>query len=109
MLAAGRLRDRISIQRNAMVRSGAGYEAAWTDIATRIAAEVKPSTGGEAFRQGVERATQFYRITVRWREGIRPDDRVSWRGETLAIVGQPADPTGLREELLIVAESGVPT
>lgn len=104
---AGRFRKRITIQTNAQERDGPGWEDNWQDVAT-TRAEILPATGGEAFRRGVERGTQFYRITIRYRDGISTDMRVMWGDKELAI-RSAGDPLGTRRELLIVAEYGVPT
>lgn len=107
-LAAGRLRQRVRIEQNNPVRVGAGREDAWSAIATNVPAEVLPKNGGEIFAQGLERSTQFYAITIRFRTDIKVEHRLIWGDITMAI-RTCADPGNRRESLLIVAESGVPT
>jgi SPP1 family predicted phage head-tail adaptor len=106
-ISAGNLRERLTIQINSPTRAGAGWDDNWTDFAT-VYAEVLPINGGEAFGRGIERQTQFYRITIRWRANITPQHRLVWRGQLLNI-RTCADPDNRRQALLITAESGVPT
>ena len=110
-LAAGRLRESITIESAAgRVRVGPGHASNWAPIAT-VRAEVLPVNGGEAFSQGLERGTQFYRVTIRHRDDVTPQHRLIWHrrgGDVLLNVRTCDDPDNRRQALLMSAESGVP-
>lgn len=104
-LLAGQLRDKIVFQVATETSDGAGGTTrAWSDVATRRAL-IEPMNGGEAFRAGVTRSTQFYRVSVRWFDGITPKHRILW-GTVPLDIRTCADPDGTRRVLLITAESG---
>ncbi len=105
-LSAGRLRQRVTIQSPVGTPDGGGGNVRTWSSVTTVGAEVLPVNGGEAFRAGIANATQFYRVTIRFREDVTPIHRLLWKGTPLNIrtIG---DPTNRREELLITAESGV--
>lgn len=105
-LRAGRLRERLALQAISSVPDGAGGNTqSWANFASDIPAEIEPLAGGEAFRQGMANATQFYRITIRFRAGVTPRNRIWWNGQALNI-RTCADPDNRRESLVITAESG---
>jgi SPP1 family predicted phage head-tail adaptor len=105
-LAAGRLRHKVDIQAFTGASDGAGGTVkTWSTVAKRVAAEVIPINGGEAFNRGIAAATQFYRVTIRYRAGITPAHRLIWKGIALNI-RTCADPDGTWEALLMTVESG---
>ena len=114
-LAAGRLREVITIRRQADVPDGkGGYIRDWVDFAKDIRAEVINQSGREAVIANTLQGVSTYRITIRsrpsWRSGGGPQasDQVLWRGQELNIVAPPADPNGFGEALVFVADTSTP-
>ncbi|WP_174286636.1 phage head closure protein [Sphingomonas bacterium] len=106
-LRPGDLRQRVTIQEvSETLNAGGGKTKAWNDVAT-VWAQVTPSSGGEAFAQGVARNTQFYKVLIRYRAGVTPRNRMVWNGQPLNI-RTCSDPDGTREALQMMAESGSP-
>ena len=106
-LSAGNLRQRVTIQSPTSASDGAGGSVTtWTNGAT-VWAEVLPVNGGEAFKAGLASATQFYKVTIRFRTDVTPRNRLMWNGIPLNI-RTCADLDGRREALLMSAESGAP-
>jgi len=63
---AGKLRHRVTLQRNAPVSDGAGGEAGnWTTLATRKAA-IEPQSGGEKFAADQVVSQETVRIRMRY-------------------------------------------
>ncbi len=91
---AGRLDQRISIERRGEVRDGlAGPEGAWSIIAMRWAAVEPDGTGDPQVGEAASACARF-RMTVR-PVAVELDDRLLWAGRTLrvrAIVVDPAFP-----------------
>ena len=109
---ATRLRERVVIQRNDRAKSGTGFVSHWVDVAP-VFAEVLPiKGGGEAFAQGIQRQTEFFRVTLRFRSDVTPQHRLIWKkrgGVDQALdIRTCADPDNRGEALLIHAETGVP-
>jgi SPP1 family predicted phage head-tail adaptor len=113
-LAAGRLREKITIRRQADVPDGeGGFVRSWTDFAT-VWAEVWNQSGREAVIGATLTGVSTFRITIRmqpvWRNGGGPQaaDQVLWRGLELNIIAPPADPTGRGEALMFMADTSAP-
>ena len=110
-LAAGRLRERISVRRLQQTTTGAGGQArSWTVLPgmENVPAEVIGQSGREAVIVNTLQGIATYRITIRWREGIKASDQILWRGTELNIIAPPSDPTGRREMLQIMADTSAP-
>lgn len=102
---AGELDQRVAIQVASATSDGAGgSRKSWATVTT-IWAKVEPMNGGEAFAQGVERATQFYRVTIRRRGGVSQKNRLLWKGVALNI-RTCADMDGRNADLTMMVESG---
>lgn len=106
-LSAGDLNRKVTIQTPNYTPDGAGGRSltGWSDVAT-VYAQITPVSGGEAFKLGVQNQTQFYRVSLRFREDVTPGNRLMW-GTIPLNIRTSADPDGFREELAIMAESGV--
>lgn len=105
-LDGGELRDSVTIQAPVFTPDGGGgRKASWNDVAT-VRAEVVPISGGETFVHSLTQRTQFYRIRIRYRAGITPANRLLLNGAPLNI-RSAEDPNRDREQLMIMAESGV--
>ena len=112
MLAAGRLRDRITIRRLADTPDGAGaFTRDWTTIAEDIPAEVLGQSGREGVIANTLTGVATYKITVRWRTDLRASDQIIWLSngnQELNIIAPPVDPWGKREETQIFADTSAP-
>ena len=108
-LAAGRLRDEVTIQEPNLVdnkrggRKPAPGEDAWKDVDT-VHAEIIALRGGEALQNGIQRGTQLWRVTIRIRDDVTPRHRLVWNGTPLNI--RTAAPNEERDGLVMTAESG---
>lgn len=105
---AGRLRSRITIRRPTEVQNAkGGYDTAWATVADRIGADVEGLDGREAmFAQSLQ-GISSYRITIRWRAGLKASDQVVLAdGTELNITAPPADPDGRKRWLTIMADTG---
>lgn len=114
-LAAGRLRERLAIQRHNVVDNGRGGrrvpdgEAEWEDVAT-VRAEVIALRGDEALDHLVQRAKQLWRITIRRRSGVRPSMRVAWTDPVSGhLIGniRSAALNETRDGIVMTVETGV--
>lgn len=105
---AGRLRHRITIRRPTETANGkGGFTTGWATIAGSVAAEVEGLDGREAMFAQALQGISSYRITIRWRAGIKASDQVVLPdGSQLNIAAPPADPDGRRRWLTIMADTG---
>ena len=86
------LTERISIVYHAHTRNSRGdiVPGAETTRCT-VWAKVLP-TGGPISNTGIEREARIgYRVIIRYRNDIRPDDEILWRGKRLRLTGTPYD------------------
>lgn len=114
MLSAGRLRERIAIRRFTATPTGKGGQTrAWTTLAGMgdVPAEVLGQSGREAVISNTLKGTATYKITIRYRAGIKADDQIIWTsngGLELNILAPPSDPRGNRRFLEILADTSSP-
>ena len=103
MLRAGRLDRRIIIQVATKSTGTAGGESrSWGTLAT-VWAEYKPVRGSESF-VGVEHyAEAEVRFTIRYRNDVTPDNRITYDGKTYDIVAVLQ--IGRKEALDILAKA----
>jgi head-tail adaptor len=82
---AGTLRERIVIERPTSVRNAMGLqEAGWEEVCRCLASVALESVGAEAEGQALSAMPRF-RVTIRRRDGIALDQRVSWNGRKLMV------------------------
>ena len=82
---AGTLRERIVIERPISVRTALGLqEPGWEEVCRCLASVALESVGAESEGQALSAMPRF-RVTMRWREGIAIDQRVSWKGRKLMV------------------------
>ncbi len=106
MLAAGSLRERITIQTKSVTRSAIGEEVvSWSDVAT-VPAKVEPIRGHEFFAAAQMQDASDHRVTIRYRAGVTREMRIVWRGAPLDIVSV-IDVNARREGLEMMCLSGV--
>ncbi|PTD19904.1 phage head closure protein [Sphingomonas fennica] len=93
MNLAGRLRHCISIWRLVDIDDGKGaYVRQWTQVA-EVLAEVIGQGGREALIDRSMQGIGQYRVTIRWRDDIRTNDQVRYRGRNLNIRSIEPDAT----------------
>lgn len=81
----GLLRERIIIERPVSLRNDMGLQQpGWERVCRCLASVVLDSIAAEAEAQSLS-AMPRYKVTIRWREGIALDQRVTWRGRILAV------------------------
>jgi SPP1 family predicted phage head-tail adaptor len=77
-MRAGRLRHRVRLQRSTQAPDAVNDPVlTWSDLAT-VWAQVEPLAGREFFAAQQVQTAVSHRITLRYRAGITPKDRVAW-------------------------------
>jgi SPP1 family predicted phage head-tail adaptor len=100
---AGTLRERIVIEQPVSVRNAMGLqEPGWEQVCRCLASVVLDSVGAEAEAQALSAMPRF-KVTIRWREGIALDQRVTWSGRTL-MVRQLLDDPRNRDRIVMRCE-----
>jgi SPP1 family predicted phage head-tail adaptor len=103
-LSPGRLRHRITVWRKVSVRNeNGGYSDVWSQIA-KVWAEVIGIAGREATIGQALQGISSYRVTVRFGLDVTDVDQIKY-GMLNLNVRSVTDPTGDREELLILADT----
>lgn len=105
-LAAGRLRDQVTIRRAVKVSDGSGgRESIWEDVDV-IAAEVISQNGREAIIAGALQGVSVAKITIRYRPDILTTDQLRVVGDERDWNIRTADdPDRRREQLVILADT----
>lgn len=101
----GALRETVRLQQRAASQDSTGEQAwLWAEIGLRRAA-VEPLSGAERVSAEQRQA----RVSTRFRlrrdsltAGLRPQDRIDWRGRTFDLIALLEDPA--REWLVVVAD-----
>jgi SPP1 family predicted phage head-tail adaptor len=108
VINAGRLRERVTIQRQVAVPDGAGGQTrSWVDVAT-VRAEVLPRRGNAEAGTEALQGVQQWQMVIRFRRDIAIDDRIVWEGKTHRVLAA-VDETGDRMFTTIYTEAGVVT
>jgi head-tail adaptor len=90
---AGTLRERILIEQPISLRNAMGLQQpGWEQVCRCLASVVLESVGPESEAQALS-AMPKYRVTIRWREGIALNQRITWNGRTLMVRQLLDDPT----------------
>jgi SPP1 family predicted phage head-tail adaptor len=106
-LRAGDRRTRIEILQRIKVSNGkGGYSTAWSVFSSPWA-EVLGQDGREAVIGQALQGISTYRIRIRWRSGVSSDMqiRLGGPGGTDLNIKSAVDPTGRREQLMIIAST----
>jgi SPP1 family predicted phage head-tail adaptor len=81
----GLLRERIVIEQPISLRNEMGLrQPGWERVCRCLASVMLDSIAAETEAQSLSSMPR-YKVTIRWREGIALDQRVIWRGRTLAV------------------------
>ena len=90
---AGTLRERILIERPVSLRNAMGLQQpGWEEVCRCLASVVLESVGAESEAQALS-AMPKYRVTIRTREGIALDQRITLRARKLMVRQMLDDPT----------------
>ena len=100
---AGTLRERIVIEQPISVRNEMGLqEPGWEDVCRCLANISMESVGQESEGQALSAMLRF-RVTIRWREGIGLDQRITWGARKL-MVRQLIDDPRQKDRILMRCE-----
>lgn len=107
-IEAGRLRHRVTIQRQTQTQNAQTGEltVAWTDVAT-VWAAVEPISAREFIAAQEPNAKITARVTIRYRGGIDASMRLIHRGRRYNIQGVLEDMDSGREYLTLPVSEGV--
>lgn len=104
--AAGRLRHTVVIRREVQVQNAkGGYDTSWQTVASPKA-KVEGLDGRESMLAHALQGISSYRVTIRWRTGIKVSDQLVLPDGTELNIASANDPTGKREKLVILADTG---
>jgi head-tail adaptor len=82
---AGTLRERVTIERPISSRNAMGLqEPGWEIVCRCLASVALESVGAESEAQALSAMPRF-RVTIRQREGVGLDQRISWSGRKLMV------------------------
>lgn len=82
---AGTLRERVLIERPISTRNAMGLqEPGWEQVCRCLASVALEGVGPESEAQALS-AMPKYRVTIRRRDGISLDQRISWGGRVLMV------------------------
>jgi SPP1 family predicted phage head-tail adaptor len=82
---AGTLRERVLIERPISSRNAMGLqEPGWEKVCSCLASVTLESVGAESEAQALSAMPRF-RVTIRQREGIAIDQRITWGGRKLMV------------------------
>lgn len=100
---AGTLRERILIERPISSRNAMGLqEPGWEKVCRCLASVTLESVGAESEAQALSAMPRF-RVTIRQREGIALDQRITWNGKTM-VVRQLADDPRAKDRITMRCE-----
>ncbi|WP_434642754.1 phage head closure protein [Thermoanaerobacterium thermosaccharolyticum] len=82
---AGKLRHRATIQQLVSTDDGAGGSIeTWQDIVT-VWAAIEPLRGNERYTAQQVQSTLSHKVTIRYREGIKPQMRLTYKGRVFEV------------------------
>lgn len=105
-MVAGKLRHTITIQSKTITTDTfGGTVETWSDVAS-VAASVEPLQGRELASAQTVNAETTTRITIRYRAGVIPANRITFEGKFYNITSV-IDPDLRHRELVIMASEGL--
>ena len=82
---AGTLRERLIVERPVSWRNEMGLqEPGWEEVCRCLGAVALETVGSESEAQALS-AMPRYRVTIRQRDGIAIDQRITWKGRGLMV------------------------
>jgi SPP1 family predicted phage head-tail adaptor len=110
-LAAGRLRYRFRLEEEVVTQNPTtgSVKSSWRTVVEHIPGEYVPMSAREFVESGATQAEVTGRVTIRYRDGVRPSMRLIDESSGVAhgIVGVLPDPKSGREYLTLPVKSGV--
>lgn len=107
MSLAAQLRHRVDIEALTLTRdSYGGAIETWTKVATSVPAAIVPLSGKEFIASGATQAQINTRITLRYRDDLKPAMRLVHGATLYNIRAVLPDPT-LQRHLTLLCEAGV--
>jgi head-tail adaptor len=89
---AGTLKERVLIERPISSRNAMGLqEPGWETVCRCLASVVLENVGAESEAQALSAMPRF-RVTIREREGIALDQRITWNGRKMMVRQLMDDP-----------------
>jgi SPP1 family predicted phage head-tail adaptor len=108
-LRAADLNQQIDIEQEDAVDNGRGGRTkVWQLLEADVWAGLVPLRGGEALTLNIQRTTQLWRVTLRYREDVTTKMRLR-QGATIFNIRTCVDPYGRRDRIVMDCETGVPT
>jgi SPP1 family predicted phage head-tail adaptor len=104
-MQAGRLTERVSIERKSSTRAANGEEVVTWTVLDTVSASVKQLRGKEFFAAAQMQGSVDHQVQIRYRTDITRDMRLMWGAQPLDIVGIAE--LGHREGLEIMCIAGV--
>lgn len=106
-MLAYKMRHRVTIQElQVLVDSNDGSQSEmWVILATKVPASIHPLSGKEFLAASAVQSTVNTRITIRYRDDLKPSMRVIHEGILYNIKAIIPDPT-LRHHITLLCESG---
>ncbi len=84
-MSVGKLRHRVTIQQLVNTDDGAGGSIeTWQNVAT-VWAAIEPLRGNERYAAQQVQSTLTHKVTIRYREGIKPQMRLTYKGRIFDI------------------------
>lgn len=100
---AGTLRERVLIERPSQERTAMGLQTAgWEQVARCLAAIEPEGVGPEAEGQALSAMPRF-RVSIRPRDGIAIDQRITW-GKRMLMIRQLVDDPRRRDRIVMRCE-----
>jgi head-tail adaptor len=100
---AGTLRERILIEQPVSVRNAMGLqEPGWQEVCRCLASVVLANIGQQSEGQALS-AMPRYRVTIRARDGIALDQRISW-GARRMMIRQMLDDPRTKDRIAMICE-----
>lgn len=102
----GDLRHEISLERRSLIDDGAGgLTETWSSYAS-VWGHVESNSDAEQFRSEQTQFKRGFRIRIRFRDDILPDDRIVYDDVVLNILSI-ADPKGLKRWTMLTCREDV--
>lgn len=100
---AGTLRERVLIERPSSERTAMGLQiAGWEQVARCLAAIEPEGVGSEAEGQALSAMPRF-RVSIRARDGVAIDQRITW-GKRMLMIRQLVDDLRRRDRIVMRCE-----
>lgn len=107
-MSSSKLRHYITIQAPTYEQNeqnGAMEITGWTTFA-QVWAAIEPLSGRDLIAAQAQQSKITGRITIRWREGLSPEQRISYKGQIYSIEAILPDPDSGREWVTLPVSAG---